>query len=96
MAAGDKVDKTEKVELQVGGIVDLGPVTRVIREDVPNPRFDVKVTLTTRGWTWEIEVKDCPDGTLAMHLADQAREVVAAQMKDILAEQSEKSDKVDY
>lgn len=83
----DDAGKVQKVEPLV--------VTNVVKE-IPTPRFDVKITLTTRGWTWEIEVKDCPDGTLAQHLAAQAREVIAVQMKDILAEQSEKSGEVKF
>lgn len=52
----------------------------VIHKEEPTPRFDVKVALTTRGWSWELEVKDCPDGTTASKLMEEARVAVHEQM----------------
>jgi len=34
------------------------PPNQTYVTQVPQPRFDFKVALTTRGWSWEVEVKD--------------------------------------
>lgn len=55
-------------------------VSKVIREEIIKPRFDVKVALTTRGWSWEIEIKDAMDEATAQTLMEAARSVAVAEM----------------
>ena len=80
-------------EIQFGdpsydGPFPVGPIpTKVVREEIVKPRFDVKVALTTRGWSWEIEVKDCMDEATAELLMQAASKVVTKKMEEVGNEQ---------
>lgn len=52
----------------------------VFSETVYKPHFDCKVALTTRGWSWEIEVKDCQTAEQFSDLFDAAKAEVTRKM----------------
>ena len=84
----DDADLTEKLfhEIENQMMEIYGKTSKVLHEDMIKPRFDAKVALTTRGWSWEIEIKDCQDESTARMMMETARGIVQEEMDRIEAE----------